>query len=721
MSLWNFWKSRKLQVDILTEFFILLLATSFSIIWYSYENNSKSVIKFSDDLITVISKNSIDKTMDYLDKARFTAYLAKRIIEKPEEIHIHNEKIISFMSGVLHEFDYIESLYISGENGNFLQVRKLPEKSSYRSYTKLLPGASEYAIRFVNRTEGAQATETWYYKDKNGRSLDQEILPKAMYDHRLREWYIGVHQSVQLYWSDIYIFNTSRVPGLTVVYPLMDSSGKFYGATAADITMDTMSKFMRESKIGKSGVTFLVSEKGELIAHNDMTQLVKVEGDQINMVLVEEAHDKTLTIAYQIHRNEEKPRFIFQKDNVEYIAAFTDFPKDFGKRWKVGIIVPLEDFVGDINRTQRDTFIISILFLMISVVIIILLARQLSKPIMALAAEANNLKNFKLDGTLRVESNIYEIQMLNEAITSMRKTSQAFSKFIPRDLVGKFLKKGIDVKIGGRSKVLTMFFSDIEGFTTVMEAYPAEKMMHHLSEYFDDLTTIVMDHNGTIDKYIGDSIMAFWGAPLADTNHALNACRAALECQKRLNELNRKWYAEGKPKLNTRIGIHTGEVVVGNMGSSDRMNYTIIGDGVNLAARLEGENKHYGTQIIISEEVYERVSKVCLARPLDIVRVKGKNNAVKIYELIALKKALQKDDAGLMFSKDQLEYVQTFNKAFELYLERYWDECLEKLKGLITKHGEDKILKLYIERCTYYKDNPPDKDWDGSAPKDLGA
>ena len=708
----SFWKSRKLQVDILTEFFILLLATSFSIIWYAYDNNSKSLIKFSDDLITQISKTSIDKTVVYLEQARSIANFTKVLVEKSEDVTVENTRVISFMFGALKEYDYIESLYISTDSGNFLQVRRLPEKSSYRSFMKRLPGGSEFAIRFVDRS-GAETTETWYYKDKNGRTLDVEVLPKPLYDHRIRNWYIGVRQSVQLFWSEIYIFNTSRMPGLTAVYPFVDDQGKFYGASASDITMDTMSRFMADSKIGEHGIAFIVSSKGEVIAHNDMSQVVKAEGDKIRTVVVDDIEDKRLALAYQIHRNEQKARFIFDKDGVDYIATFTDFPTSFGKQWKVGIVVPLNEFIGDVNKTQRETFLISLVFLIISTVMIILLSRRLSRPIVTLAEEANNIKNFKLDGTVEVESNTYEIQLLNDAIVSMRKTLLAFSKFVPRDLVGKLIKRGAEVKIGGKERQLTIFFADIEGFTTVMEKYPADKMMDHLSEYFDELTKIIMDLNGTIDKYIGDSIMAFWGAPIVDRNHVLNACRAALTCQRRVKELNRRWSAEGKPKLPSRIGIHTGEVIVGNMGSSDRMNYTVIGDAVNLAARLEAENKFYETKIIISEDVYEKVQKVCLAKPLDIVRVKGKEEAVKIYELIAFKKAVLKGDAGLMPSKAQVDYCEMFEKGFNYYIDHHWADATKIFKEMITQFGEDKVLNLYIDRCMYYKKNPPGKDWDG--------
>lgn len=706
-----FWKSRKLQVDILTEFFILLLATSFSIIWYSYANNSKSFIKFSDDLIKQISRNSIEKTIVYLEQARSTSNLTRLLIEKPEDVDINNTKVIAFMLGALREYEYLESLYICNDAGNFLQVRRLPPKSTYRSYTKLLPGGSEYAIRFVDRKAPGEETETWYYRDKDGRTLDVEVLPKAMYDHRLRSWYIGVRQSVSLYWSDIYIFNTSRMPGLTVVYPFVDNNGRFYGASASDITMDTMSRFLKESKIGEHGIAFIISDKGELIAHNDMSQVVRVEGEDLKMVLVDDVQDRKIAIAYQIHKNSTKGRFIFDKDGVDYIATFTKFPATFGKNWEVGILVPLDEFISDVNKTQRETFLISLIFLIISTIMVFFLSRRLSKPIVKLAEEASNIRNFKLDGTLDVQSNTYEIQLLNDAIISMRRTLRAFSKFVPRDLVGKLIKKGLEVKIGGRVKLVTLFFADIANFTTITEGYPPEKMMHHLSEYFDELTKILMEHNGTIDKYIGDSIMAFWGAPLIDRNHAVNACRAALKCQKRIKELNRKWLAENKPLLLTRIGLHTGEAIVGNMGSSDRMNYTAIGDAVNLASRLEGENKFYETKIIISENVYEKVDKWCVARPLDFVKVKGKTKAVKIYELVGIKKPLTEDDTSLIPSKFQLEHSELFQKGFDLYVDHHWTEAIHVFEEIILRFGDDKITSLYLERCKALQKSPPPKDW----------
>jgi len=214
---------------------------------------------------------------------------------------------------------------------------------------------------------------------------------------------------------------------------------------------------------------------------------------------------------------------------------------------------------------------------------------------------------------------------------------QTFSKFVSKSVVDELLKNPKMVRLGGEKNILSVLFSDIRGFTSISEKMTAELLVEHLNEYLQAMTDIVIESDGTLDKYVGDEIMAFWGAPIPQEDHALRTCRAAVKMIDVLNELNVNWTALGKPKLDIGIGINTGEMVVGNMGSASRMNYTLMGDNVNLGARLEGTNKVYGTKIIISEFTYEHVKDHVIARELDLIRVKGKALPVKIYELIDMK------------------------------------------------------------------------------------
>lgn len=217
---------------------------------------------------------------------------------------------------------------------------------------------------------------------------------------------------------------------------------------------------------------------------------------------------------------------------------------------------------------------------------------------------------------------------------------QTFSKLVDKSVVDELLKDPERLKLGGEKKIVTVLFSDIRGFTTITEKMPSEALVKHLNEYLEAMTNIVMKYKGTLDKYVGDEIMAFWGAPVPQEDHALLACKAAVEMMVVLKQLNEVWVnlkPDPKPALDIGIGLNTGSMHVALMGSSSRMDYTLIGDNVNLGARIEGTNKQYKTNIIISEFTYEHVKDHVIVRELDLVRVKGKELPVKLYELIDMK------------------------------------------------------------------------------------
>jgi adenylate cyclase len=211
---------------------------------------------------------------------------------------------------------------------------------------------------------------------------------------------------------------------------------------------------------------------------------------------------------------------------------------------------------------------------------------------------------------------------------------QTFSKFVTKSVVDELLRHPEKIKLGGEKKILTVLFSDVRGFTSLSEKLTPEQLVEHLNEYLQAMTDIVFKYNGTLDKYVGDELMAFWGAPVPQEDHALRSCKAALEMMSVLRRMNQNWESIGKSPLDIGIGLNSGDMVVGNMGSNSRMDYTLMGDNVNLGARLEGTNKVYGTNIIISEFTYEIVKDKVVVRELDLIRVKGKQLPVTIYELI---------------------------------------------------------------------------------------
>ena len=261
------------------------------------------------------------------------------------------------------------------------------------------------------------------------------------------------------------------------------------------------------------------------------------------------------------------------------------------------------------------------------------------------------------------------------------------------------LASGQEARLSGEVRQLTVYFSDLAGFTTLAETRKPDELVKFLGEYFDDMSKIIADEKGTLDKYLGDGIMAFWGAPLPVADHAARACVAALRSQQRLKELT----PDGV-KLSARIGIATGDVLVGNIGSSERLNYTVMGDTANLSARLESLNKQYGTYCMIDEATYEQAKSVIVARPLDVVAVKGKTRGVRVYEILAL--ASDNNLQAVAIAKHS-------TTGLDAYLTRRFDEAAAAWAKVVELVPGDRTAVTLHDRATAFAALPPGPDWEG--------
>jgi adenylate cyclase len=286
-----------------------------------------------------------------------------------------------------------------------------------------------------------------------------------------------------------------------------------------------------------------------------------------------------------------------------------------------------------------------------------------------------------------------------------RRARETFSRFLSPAMVEQVLAKEGALKLGGDKRELTVLFSDIRGFTTLSEKLDPHVLLEFLNEYLTPMTDIIVqDNRGTLDKYIGDAIMAFWGAPQEQPDHALLACQAGLQMMQRLGELKVRWHEQGLPEIDIGVGINTGPMSVGFVGSQDRFyNYTVLGDAVNLASRLEGANKEYGTHIIIGPTTHEMVEGRVVARELDQVRVKGKRAPVKIHELISMAPA----------SPEVSAFVEAFTWGLSAYKAQRWDEAVARFQEADRLRGGDPCSKKYIGRCEAMRRDPPGPEWDG--------
>lgn len=280
-----------------------------------------------------------------------------------------------------------------------------------------------------------------------------------------------------------------------------------------------------------------------------------------------------------------------------------------------------------------------------------------------------------------------------------------FQHYITASVVDELLKRPEMLKLGGEKRVATAFFSDIRNFTTVSEDLSPEVLVAQLNDYLTSMTEVVFKYQGYLDKYEGDAIMAVYGVPVVMKDHARRACLAALEMQKELAELRRRWHDEKKPEFHVRMGINSGPMIAGNIGGKNRFDYTVIGDSVNLASRLEGANKSYGTSIMISEFTRELLNNEFPLRELDLLRVKGKNQPVRVYELLG--------GAEAEVSATKKEAIRIYEEGLTLYRRQQWDEASAAFRRALAVESEDGPSQTYLDRCAYFKANPVGPEWDG--------
>ncbi len=356
-----------------------------------------------------------------------------------------------------------------------------------------------------------------------------------------------------------------------------------------------------------------------------------------------------------------------------------------------------------INESRTSLLIIELILVLFGLLISFWISRKIAKPLEIIIREQNLIQDFKLDSEVEVKSSIFEVDSLSKSLTTMKSSLRNFQVYMPSpELVKNLIKSNQNAALGGEEKNLTILFTDIIGFTSISENTKPETLMLQLSDYLGLLATVISDNGGTVDKFLGDGVMAFWGAPVESELHADSACQAALECQEAIHKLNLFWNKLGKFSFQSRIGIHTGTTLVGNLGSQERMNYTVIGDSVNLASRLEGVNKSYNTRIIASGETSYATNNKFLFRPLDTVRVKGRFEAVELFELLTTRRNS---------TEKQIDFCSAFGEGLEKYRQRDFSGSLNIFTELSKEYPEDKPTHIYIDRCSKLKDSDLPSDW----------
>jgi len=665
---------RSLRVDILTIFMLLITLSSILIISFTHYRMSRSIAALSLVEIEREGEILIERINELIDDAEDAVREATSHIVAPDSFSFQKDELFSYLLEVAVTQPHLFGIYMGRPDGSLLEVVNLVAASQTKfvfNPSKPLPEGSAYALHSIDRTQ-IPPVDVWRYKNENLQDLAKESSVDPTYNPTVRPWYLGAIKSKgEIFWTPIYNYDPTNEPDITVSRAVFDAKETVIAVVGVDLSLSLLSRYIESQKVGKTGGAFVLDASGAVILPQDLTR------KKIGKELVE--------YAFQESKKENKQDFRFEREDVEYLVSVQQFPVTGAYDWVTLTLAPLDDFLGALLKTQRDVALISLGILIAASLLVIFFSKRISVPIVLLAEETDKIRKLDFKSERRVHSNIREIRLMDESIAALRVAIHSFGRYIPKEIVKQLVDKGQEIAIGGEKKEITVFFSDIEGFTSIAESLETEKLMALLTEYFDSLSKILMKNQGNIDKFIGDGIMALWGAPQELSSHAQNGCQAALECQRFLVSFNQKLTSQGLPPLPTRIGIDSGEAIVGNVGTAERMNYTAMGNIVNTASRLQGVNKIYHTRILISERTKRRIGSNFLVRPLDIAELKGKKEKTLIYELMDRSAAGQEELASL-FETAFKAFQQDPSGAKKLFLQ------------INQKFPEDFPTRFYLDR-----------------------
>ncbi|WP_028465698.1 adenylate/guanylate cyclase domain-containing protein [Nisaea denitrificans] len=683
-------KNLRLRPVILTLFIILTLPVFLTIVAVNYVSNQEAAHIHAEELLYRFNNEAIDNIEQLFEPIKSLIRSAAALGGEQPEFYEANGSI-TYLHSILQHSDVIISAYVGLEDGSFRQARQIDPEVEVQG--KLPPTGTRYADRWIGRSSGEVPVDHYVFLDA-GRSEIGRSEKGTSYDPRARLWYETALASGGMSVSDVDVFAVLDLVGFTVGAPFYGQDGNVRGVAAADITLDGMSDYLAASNISSGTVSFILDHQGGVIANSRQEKTYGSRNGRPELMHVTSLGDDLPAVAFSLRPRDREGMYTIEHQGREYVASLTTFPASFGKAWQLFVVTPLSDFTSTLEKRNRQLFIFGLIAILVQIIIIYFLSGVISAPLERLAVKVMKIKDLEVESPLSLQTPIREVALLGRAIDTLDTTVKSFASFVPVDLVRQLLDTDQKLALGGYNKFLTVFFSDIEGFSTLSESTPSKQLLQRVSTYLEAVTRATKLESGTIDKFIGDGVMAFWGAPNRLDDHAMHACFAALRIQHEMARLNADWTAQGMLPLNIRIGIHSDAVLVGNIGSSDRMNYTVMGDGVNIAARLEGINKDYGTRICISHTVFKEAGDRLCVRPIDEVAVKGRRGKVPIYELVGAY------DLEPAFEPDErlVRLCSMTRDAYEALVAEELDLALARYRAILAEYPDDTVAAEMARR-----------------------
>jgi adenylate cyclase len=578
--------------------------------------------------------------------------------------------------------------------------------------------------RWRNRRVNAQGWgdrlefQEWSDEDTLIREWDvDEPKEDERYDPRTRAWYQVALEDAErmepdaelperVYWTEPYAFFSTGEPGISAAVHARAPDGERF-VLALDVSLTEISNFTRQIEISPYGLLGIVDEERRMIglpsdpsfddSTNSSRALLK-RADELGIPAIADGAAAFLELGAN-----PPDIFSFESGAEIYWAQFRPFALGINRSFIIFVAIPEDDLLGIVQRQRLLFGAIALIAMIGAGLMAMALSRRFSHPLGELVRKSQRMGQLDLAPSAAIESSLTEVDQLAAEQERMRIALDAFSKYVPVELVRELLRRGEAAKIGGSERDITILFTDVIGFTTIAEAMTPTELTLHLAEYFAALLELIQEDGfGDINEIAGDGVVAFWGAPADDDDHAFHAVDAILRSRDRLAELNLDWRQRGLPAMPTRFGLATGPVVVGNVGAPSRLSYAAVGDTVNTASRIEGLNRIYGTEALVTAAVRERAGRGYRWRLVDVVRVKGKYDALEIYELLGRTSEI---------TPEVERFVQRYEEAFGLFRDRRFEDSIRLLEDLARERADDLSIQRLLARARAMRDDPPGAGW----------
>jgi adenylate cyclase len=538
----------------------------------------------------------------------------------------------------------------------------------------------------------------WVLVDRDGKTVKTVAPQPTEYDTRQRPWYAPALASASTITTPPYRFSNVPEAGITLARRSSQATGVVFGI---DMTLATLDEYLGRLRFPPELELVVFEEDGTLISHphGDAFRQIEEANKQNHLLTVEDLDSPLLSAMYKTtagSRSSSNQNIRFDVDGESYFGRAERGGTGFDHMF-ISLAIRDEVMMAPAQAILNKLLIVSATSVVLGVFIVLLAARSMARPLTLATGDIRRVLQFEFGHTARKQSRIAEIRELARALDTLELALSNFMRYVPMDLVRGIIGRKLSAELGGVRQPVSVLFTDVAGFTPIAEALDPEEVMEKTTRYFSGIGQELLRSGATIDKYIGDSVMAFWNAPASQDDHAALSCLGALRAARRVDILNDLFVEEGGQPMRTRFGLHTGEAVVGNVGSVDRMNYTALGHTVNVASRIEKLNKRYGTTVLVSEAVRDAAGDQFVFRFIDSAIPEGAHEVIRLYELLGMR---EHEERALHVPADKAETLAEWNEVITALTVQDRGRAASLLDVLIARAPGDKLFRVYRDRCT---------------------